>query len=62
VKDDFDRYSIDNRLEVVLGEKRLFISPIELQIPIFRGKIEVNRLREFMKALNVRGEEYGIEV
>jgi hypothetical protein len=29
---------------------------------IFRGKIEVNRLRKFMKALNVRGEEYGIEV
>jgi len=29
---------------------------------IFREKIEVNRLREFMKALNVRGEEYGIEV
>ena len=81
MKDDFDRYSIDNRLEVVLGEKRLFISPIELQIPyklylgsdkdiedaiylwdIFSEKIEVNRLREFMKALNVRGEEYGIEV
>jgi hypothetical protein len=81
VKDDFDRYSIDNRLEVILGEKHLFISPIELQIPyklylgsdkdiedaiylwdIFRGKIEVNRLRKFMKALNVRGEEYGIEV
>lgn len=80
-KDDFDRYSIDNRLEVILGEKHLFISPIELQIPyklylgsdkdiedaiylwdIFRGKIEVNRLRKFMKALNVRGDEYGIEV
>ena len=29
---------------------------------IFKGKIEVNRLRRFMKALNVRGEEYGIEV
>lgn len=81
VKDDFDNYAIDNRLEVVLGEKHLFISPIELQIPyklylsgdkdiedamylwdIFRGKIEVNRLRDFMNALNVRGEEYGIEV
>jgi hypothetical protein len=33
VKDDFDRYAIDNRLEVVIGEKHLFISPIELQIP-----------------------------
>ena len=33
VKDDFDNYAIDNRLEVVLGEKHLFISPIELQIP-----------------------------
>ena len=33
VRDDFDRYSIDNRLEVVIGEKHLFISPIELQIP-----------------------------
>lgn len=81
VKDDFDRYSIDNRLGVVLGEKSLFISPIELQIPyklylggdkdiedaiylwdIFKEKIEVNRLKRFMKALNVRGEEYGIEV
>jgi hypothetical protein len=81
VKDDFDNYAIDNRLEVVLGEEHLFISPIELQIPyklylgsdkdiedaiylwdIFKGKIEVNRLRGFMKALNVRGEEYGIEV
>ncbi len=29
---------------------------------IFRGKIEVNRLMDFMNALNVRGEEYGIEV
>jgi hypothetical protein len=29
---------------------------------IFKGKIEVNRLKGFMKALNVRGEEYGIEV
>ena len=29
---------------------------------IFKGKIEVNRLMGFMKALNVRGEGYGIEV
>ncbi len=32
-KDDFDRYSLANRLEVVYDEKKLFISPIELQIP-----------------------------
>jgi len=81
VKDDFDRYSIDNRLEVVIGEKHLFISPIELQIPyklylgsdkdiedavylwdIFKGEIDVSLLGRFMKALNVRGKEYGIEV
>lgn len=81
VKDDFDRYSIDNRLEVVMGEKHLFISPIELQIPyklylgsdkdiedavylwdIFKGEIDVSLLGRFMKALNVRGKEYGIEV
>lgn len=81
VKDDFDRYSIDNRLEVVIGEKYLFISPIELQIPyklylgsdkdiedavylwdIFKGEIDVSLLGRFMKALNVRGKEYGIEV
>lgn len=81
VKDDFDRYSIDNRLEVVIGEKHLFISPIELQIPyklylgsdkdiedavylwdIFKGEINVSLLGRFMKALNVRGKEYGIEV
>lgn len=81
VKDDFDKYAIDNRLEVILGEEHLFISPIELQIPyklylgsdkdiedavylwdIFKGNIEVSQLRKFMKALNVRGDEYGIEV
>lgn len=32
-KDDFDRYSLANRLEVVYDGKKLFISPIELQIP-----------------------------
>lgn len=33
VKDDFDRYALDNRLELVMGGRHLFISPIELQIP-----------------------------
>lgn len=33
VKDRFGRYSIDNRLEVIMGENHLYISPIELQIP-----------------------------
>jgi len=33
IKDDFDKYSIDNRLKVIIGENHLFISPIELQIP-----------------------------
>ncbi len=32
-KDDFDRYSLTNRLEIVYDDKKLFISPIELQIP-----------------------------
>jgi hypothetical protein len=81
MKDDFDRYSIDNRLEVIIGEKHLFISPIELQIPyklylgsdkdiedaiylwdIFKEKVDISLMKRFMKALNVRGEEYGIEV
>lgn len=33
IKDEFDRYSIDNRIEIVIGENHLYISPIELQIP-----------------------------
>ena len=33
VKDDFDKYSINNRLKIIIGENHLFISPIELQIP-----------------------------
>ncbi len=32
VKDRYDRYSIDNRLELIIGEYHLYISPIELQI------------------------------
>ena len=35
---------------------------IDTPLIIFKGKIEVNRLKRFMKALNVRGEAYGIEV
>lgn len=33
IKDDFDRYSIDNQLEVFIDQKHLNISPIEIQIP-----------------------------
>lgn len=32
IKDDFDKYSIDKRLIVVINKNHLFISPIELQI------------------------------
>jgi hypothetical protein len=32
VKDDFDRYALANRLEVVLDDDHVFISPLELQI------------------------------
>lgn len=32
IKNDLDKYSFDNRLRVVLNEKNLFISPLELQI------------------------------
>ncbi|MBE8539386.1 hypothetical protein [Geoglobus acetivorans] len=32
VKNEIDRYSLDNRLRVVLGDNHVFISPIELQI------------------------------
>jgi len=33
VRDDFDKYAIDERREVIIGGEHLFISPIELQIP-----------------------------
>jgi len=33
VKDDFDRYAMDNRIKVTIDDKHIFISPIELQIP-----------------------------
>lgn len=32
-KDDFDDYSLSHRMEVVFNGKRLFMSPIELEIP-----------------------------
>ncbi len=32
VKNEIDRYSLDNRLRVVLDDNQVFISPIELQI------------------------------
>ena len=32
-RDDFDKYAIDKKREVIIGEEHLFISPIELQIP-----------------------------
>lgn len=33
VKDDFDRYSIDNRIEAFIDQRHLSISPVEIQIP-----------------------------
>lgn len=30
LKDDFDKYSIEKRVEVIIGENRLFVSPPEL--------------------------------
>ena len=33
VKDEFDRYAIENRIKVTIDGKYIFISPIELQIP-----------------------------
>lgn len=33
VKDDFDRYALSHRLEVVFDGESVYISPIELQIP-----------------------------
>jgi len=33
VRDDFERFAIDNKLTVVLSNKRLYISSMELQIP-----------------------------
>lgn len=32
-KDDFDTYSLENKLEVIIDGNHLFVSPIELQIP-----------------------------
>ena len=31
-KDDFDRFSLDNRLKAIIGRRHVYISPIELQI------------------------------
>ncbi|MBU7032831.1 MAG: hypothetical protein HXS53_09890 [Theionarchaea archaeon] len=33
IKDNFDRFSFHNKMEVLLNSHRLFISPFELQIP-----------------------------
>jgi len=33
VKNDLDRYSLEHRKQVILAEKSLYISPLELQIP-----------------------------
>jgi len=33
IKTDIDNYSYKNRVRVILGDKMLFISPLELQIP-----------------------------
>ncbi len=33
IKTDLDKYSFENRLKVILNEGKLYISPIELQIP-----------------------------
>jgi len=33
VKDEFDRYSLENKIKVAMNDKHIFISPIELQIP-----------------------------
>ena len=32
IKNDLDKYSYENKIKVILGEKILFISPLELQI------------------------------
>jgi hypothetical protein len=32
-KDDYDRYALDNRLDVAFGGSHVFVSPVELQIP-----------------------------
>ncbi len=33
VKDKFDRYSMENKIKVIIDDEHIFISPIELQIP-----------------------------
>lgn len=81
LKDDLDKYSIEKRVEVTIGENRLFVSPPELQIPykLYLGSdkdiedalylwkilgegIDRRVLNQFLKALHVRGEPFGIEV
>jgi len=42
VKDDFDRYAMDNRIKVTIDDKHIFISPIELQIP-YKLYLESNK-------------------
>ncbi|MGD2251228.1 MAG: hypothetical protein PVF58_22755 [Candidatus Methanofastidiosia archaeon] len=80
-QDEFDTYSIENRVKVIIDKNHLFISPMELQIPykiylgserdiedavylwdIFKEKIDLHLLKKFMKALDVTGESYGIEI
>jgi uncharacterized secreted protein with C-terminal beta-propeller domain len=80
-KDEFDTYSIENRVKVIMEKNHLFISPMELQIPyklylgsekniedavylwdIFKEKIDLHLLKKFMKALDVTGEAYGVEI
>jgi len=81
VRDDFERFAIENRIMVVLNNEQLHISPMELQIPyklylgsdkdiedavylweIFKDKVDLKLMKNFMDKLGVSGEDYGIEV
>ena len=62
VKNDLDRYSMDNRKHVKLNEKSLFISPLELQIPykLFLGsKKDIEDARFLFKLFK---DELNLEV
>ncbi len=55
IKNDIDRYSLENRKHINLANKSLFISPIELQIPykLFLGsEKDIEDARFLFKLLN----------
>jgi hypothetical protein len=61
-KDDFDAYSLNNRLKVVFGVSHVFVSPMELQIPY---KLHLGSEKDIEDAVylwNIFGEKIDIQL